>query len=179
MNKTLIVIDMQNDFAGPEPNALLATDETRKVVPVVKDVVEYFHNRGQSIIFTADTHVPQFYKDMEEGKRIPTHCVMHEWGWQIIDELAELAKSHPLIPKATFGSFNIDVVQPSDGIVIVGVCTDICVISNALILRAQYPHLPITIYADATAGTTPDNHRAALAVAAANCIDVKNWEDEK
>ena len=80
---------------------------------------------------------------------------------------------------ATFGRSNIDVVQPSDGIVIVGVCTDICVISNALILRAKYPNLPITIYADATAGTTPDNHRAALAVAAANCIDVKNWEDEK
>lgn len=179
MNKMVVVIDMQNDFAGPEPNALLATEEARQAVPVVKEVVEHYFNRMNHIIFTMDTHTPDTYKIMIEGNRVPTHCVMGEWGWEIVDELRPIAKQSMCVPKATFGTFDINVMGPIDEVIMVGVCTDICVISNALILRAKYPNLPITIIADACAGTSPANHEAALAVAAANCIDVKNWEDEK
>lgn len=158
MNKTLIVIDMQNDFiTGP-----LGTASAQAIVPKVKAKIEEYKSRGDAVIFTRDTHRAN-YLETNEGKHLPIeHCIKGTYGWIIADEVNYPEYDH--FDKHTFGyPYWGDRCIFAD-IELVGVCTDICVISNALILKAQFPDSNITVDASCCAGSTPENHKAALTV---------------
>lgn len=171
--RTLIVIDMQNDFVyGP-----LGTDEARAIVPNVKKKIEEYRERGDMVMFTMDNHHPEFYLDSHEGRRLPVkHCGIGSDGWHLIDELSNIIpfEQSKRILKASFGFDKWGYVNPKGPIEIVGVCTNICVVSNALILRAMYPERDITVDASCCAGTTPEMHKAALAVMKSCHIDIIN-----
>jgi len=177
--KTLIVIDMQNDFVtGP-----LGTPEARAIVPNIKNKIEFYkilsREQKTNIIFTQDSHSKKYGNEeyLIEEKKVPKHCITGTPGWCIIDELFPYSIS--TIEKETFGvtkwvSTRMDDNDEESSIQIVGVCTDICVISNALILRAMYPNIPIIVDASCCAGTTPEKHKAALEVMKSCCIEVIN-----
>lgn len=158
-NKILIVVDMQNDFVtGP-----LGTPEAQAIVPNVKNKIEEYISRGDKVIFTRDTHY-QNYLDTYEGKKLPVpHCIENTHGWNVIDELDHIYCQH--INKLVFGymGWDLRLDNPSE-IELVGVCTDICVVSNALILRSTFRKAEITVDASCCAGTTLENHNAALQV---------------
>ena len=156
--KALIVIDMQNDFI----DGALGTPEAQAIVPNVKKKIEEYDAREDAIIFTRDTHFDN-YLETNEGKNLPVkHCIMGTHGWQIADDLEVSCCRY--LNKPTFGwtcwetlDFEVD-----DEIEIVGLCTDICVVSNALILKAMFPEVKITVDASCCAGVTPESHEAAL-----------------
>ena len=162
MSKTLIVVDMQNDFiTGP-----LGAPEAQTIVPKVKAKIEEYQYRGDQIIFTKDTHYDNYLRT-SEGKHLPIkHCIVNTDGWDIVTELKSYVSKRAT--KHTFGYNCWDIpyfnLERSDSIELVGVCTDICVVSNALILKAEYPEIEITVDASCCAGTTPENHKAALQV---------------
>ena len=158
MKRTLIVIDMQNDFI----DGALGTKEAQAIVPNVKKKIEEYKTRGDEIIFTRDTHRAN-YLETNEGKHLPVeHCIYGTEGWKIAEEVDCPKCDH--INKSTFGyeywkdhdQFNFREIE------LVGVCTDICVVSNALILKAQFPNTNITVDASCCAGVTPESHQAAL-----------------
>lgn len=158
MKKILIVVDMQKDFV----DGALGTAEAVAIVPYVKEVIESFDGK---IFFTRDTHFEN-YLETEEGKKLPVpHCIKGTDGWQIIPELDALRKTEP-IDKVTFGSTALVDILKSEGeiesITFIGLCTDICVISNAMITKAFFPEIPLTVDAAACAGVTPESHRCAL-----------------
>lgn len=157
MKKVLIVIDMQNDFI----DAALGTKEAQAIVPNVKKKIEEYKARGDKVFFTRDTHFENYLKT-NEGKHLPVeHCVKNTYGWQISDKLD--TESCTIIDKTTFGYRNWwEWDFGADEIELCGLCTDICVVSNALILKAQYPEIDITIDANCCAGVTPESHKAAL-----------------
>ena len=167
--KTLIVIDMQNDFiTGP-----LGTPEAQAIVPNVKKKIEDYKARGDKIIFTRDTHYSDYLKT-QEGKYLPVpHCVHGTPGWCIADELGS-GVDHAVIDKRTFGfaDWYYWVEADTESIEIVGVCTDICVVSNALILKTQLPKTKIIVDASCCAGVTPEKHKAALEVMKSCQIEV-------
>lgn len=179
MSKVLIVVDMQNDFiTGP-----LGTQEARDIIPNVQEKVQYYmKNEDGVIIFTRDSH-DSFYMETQEGKHLPVpHCISKTEGWNIIPELNDYARNNFILNKNTFGykywehvfDFRYNPVFISfDSIELVGVCTDICVVSNALILKSIYPEIPIIVDATCCAGTTPENHIAALQVMKCCQIEVK------
>lgn len=158
MKKTLIVIDMQNDFI----DGALGTNEAQAIVPnVMKKIVEY-RDAGDKIIFTRDTHFDN-YLQTSEGKKLPVpHCIKDAKGWEISNKLNTI--DCDIIDKLSFGwtgwSTYYDFTDTQ--IEIVGLCTDICVVSNALILKAQFPETDITVDASCCAGVTPESHQAAL-----------------
>ena len=167
--KTLIVVDMQNDFiTGP-----LGTPEARAIVPKVKEKVEEYHKRGDQVIFTRDTHFKDYLGTLE-GQKLPVeHCIKYSEGWDICDELIyythefHIKREFDVLNKFSFGYPYwyrwLDEREVTD-IEIIGLCTDICVISNALILKSTFPETEITVDASCCAGTTPENHKAALQV---------------
>ena len=157
--KTLIVIDMQNDFISGS----LGTKEAQAIVPNVKKKIEEYKSRGDEIIFTQDTHYEN-YLETNEGKHLPVeHCIVNTNGWEIADGL-EVEKCQ-YIHKPTFGWMHWDWNDYSfKEVELVGLCTDICVVSNALILKAQFPNANITVDASCCAGVTPEKHKAALEV---------------
>lgn len=180
MKRTLIVIDMQNDFVtGP-----LGTEEARAIVPNIKAKIdEYIKNRDE-VIFTRDTH-DEDYLNTNEGKHLPVpHCIHDTEGWQVIPELDIPECEH--IEKFTFGwpfwarirdlDSGIHYTRYLEEIELVGVCTDICVVSNALILKSMYPRAKITVDASCCAGVTPETHKAALTVMKSCQIEVVNEE---
>ena len=163
--KMLIVVDMQNDFiTGP-----LGTPEARAIVPNVKKKIEEYRKNGYKIIFTRDTH-GMFYLNTSEGKKLPVeHCIKDTDGWQIGIEV--VPDNYEFINKTSFGYAHWKENFPDyyfnsedDKIELIGVCTDICVVSNALILKATYPKADITVDASCCAGSIPENHKAALEV---------------
>lgn len=155
--KTLIVIDMQNDFVIGS----LGTKEAQAIVPNVKKKIQEYADRGDQVIFTRDTHDTD-YLESQEGKMLPIeHCIYPSKGWQIVEDLEVPGCRY--INKKTFG-WNNWKNQNFDEIELIGVCTDICVISNALILKAQFPEVKITVDASCCAGVTPELHEAALKV---------------
>lgn len=160
MRKTLIVIDMQNDFiTGP-----LGTEEARAIVPKVKDKILRCLELGYRIIFTKDTHDGKNYLESSEGKHLPIeHCIEDTYGWDIHSDLPIPSKAF-IWEKESFGYTDWPYWLCTSDFEIVGVCTDICVISNALILKADFPESEITVDASCCAGTNPENHKAALAV---------------
>lgn len=154
--KTLIVIDMQNDFI----DGVLGTPEAQAIVPNVKKKIEEYKARGDEIIFTRDTHQSN-YLETNEGKHLPVeHCINGTYGWLIADEVNYPEHRH--INKKTFGYTLWNYEGEFEEIELVGLCTDICVVSNALILKAMYPEINITVDASCCAGVTPESHNAAL-----------------
>lgn len=157
MKKTLIVIDMQNDFI----DGSLGTKEAQAIVPNVQKKIEEYEANGYEIVFTRDTHQKD-YLNTNEGKHLPVeHCIEGTHGWQISNELISM-NPYPIVDKPTFGNLNWTTFFEFEDIELVGLCTDICVVSNALILKAMYPDANITVDASCCAGVTPKSHQAAL-----------------
>lgn len=158
--KVLIVVDMQNDFV----TGSLGTKEAVAIVPNVKKKIEEYLDNNDEIYFTKDTHLHIDYLDTQEGKKLPVeHCIIYSHGWEIVKELKPYAKE--VFEKRTFGSVTLakELLQKDyDEIEIVGLCTDICVVSNALLIKAFVPELEVTVDASCCAGTTPETHKAAL-----------------
>lgn len=157
--KMIIVVDMQNDFV----TGSLGTSKACQAVPVIYDLLK--NNKDAQIVFTQDTHHDD-YLSTSEGKMLPVeHCIKPTKGWEIIPEFNEFIDQAVLVEKPTFGSLQlpelVSKVCPEE-IILVGVCTDICVISNALILKAHFPEMPITVYENACAGVDGDKHQAAI-----------------
>ena len=161
MKDILLVIDMQNDFVfGP-----LSTYQAREIVQNVKEKVLNFKG---DIYFTRDTHFEN-YLSSQEGKKLPVaHCIKDTEGWQIIEDLDKLRKTEP-IDKVTFGSSKlVDLLvkenekETINSITLIGVCTDICVISNAMIIKAFLPETEILVDASCCAGVTVESHNNAL-----------------
>lgn len=157
MNKVLIVVDMQNDFV----DGALGTKEAGQIVPGVIKKVESAVKNNQCVIFTKDTHYSD-YLSTSEGRKLPVeHCIKGSSGWEIIPELKKYADK--IIEKNTFGSVELpEEVKDYDEIELVGLCTDICVISNALLLKAHFPEKSISVDASCCAGVTPQSHNNAL-----------------
>lgn len=172
--KILIVVDVQNDFT----HDVLGTPEARAAVPFIKTKIEEAEANKDIIIFTRDTHFDN-YLDTLEGQKLPVpHCIKNTHGWQVIPEVDRPDCLH--VDKRTFGYTNWEITltdvidgKECDGIELCGFCTDICVISNALILRALYPNVKITVDPKACAGVAPVAHEAALMVMKSCQIDVK------
>ncbi len=161
MQKILLVVDMQNDFI----DGALGTAEAEKIVPLVKEKIEGFDG---TVLFTRDTHFDN-YMETQEGKRLPVpHCIKGTEGWQIRKELDAL-RTTEAIDKLTFGSSELGQLlvkkneeEPIESITVIGLCTDICVISNALLAKAFLPEAEIRVDAKCCAGVTPQSHENAL-----------------
>lgn len=157
--KVLIVVDMQNDFI----DGALGTPEAQAIVLNVKNKVEEYKNNNDLVIFTRDTHYSD-YLETSEGKNLPVeHCIDGTYGWEISEELDYTGC--PLVDKLTFGYAYWDMFfqfEDVEEITLVGLCTDICVISNAMILKAMYPEIKISVDASCCAGVTPASHQNAL-----------------
>ncbi len=164
--KVLVVIDMQKDFT----TGALGNPETAAVVDNAAAYIEKFRkeNKDAKIIATLDTHYEN-YMDTQEGKNLPVpHCIRGTDGWMLEDTVEKaLGKDCIKLEKITFGAVDIPFAVGKDEdieeIQMLGVCTDICVISNAMILKAAFPEVPIKIIADCCAGVTPESHNNALA----------------
>lgn len=161
MQNVLLVIDMQNDFI----DGALGTPEAVAIVPAVKAKIENFEGK---VLFTRDTHGTD-YMETQEGRNLPVeHCIRGSFGWQIREELDAL-RTTDAIDKVTFGSSELgpmlqamDREDPIGEITVIGLCTDICVISNAMIAKAYLPEVPITVDAACCAGVSPQTHNNAL-----------------
>ena len=164
----LIVVDMQVDFI----NGALGSKDAEAIVPRVLETVRGFDGR---VIFTRDTH-GEDYLSTREGRHLPVkHCVRGTEGHEICPELLPYAKT--VVDKETFGSVELAELIRSygediDEIVLLGLCTDICVISNAMLLKAEFPETEITVISSASAGVTPESHETALAAMKAVQINV-------
>ena len=164
MSKLLIVVDMQNDFV----TGAIGTPEAQAIVPRVVEKVD----KADVVLFTMDSHTEN-YLEKQEGRFLPVpHCIIGTEGREIVPQLAGRVDDFNVFTKGQFacrdliGEIN-DFLQyhdTLDGVELVGVCTDICVISNALLLKAYFPELSISVDASCCAGTTPENHQAALDV---------------
>lgn len=162
MRNILIVVDMQKDFI----DGSLGTKEAEAIVPaVVRKIGEY---RADDVYATRDTH-PVNYLETQEGKYLPLeHCIEGTEGWQIRPEIAELIKTDHIYDKPSFGSVELaeymkKLSENEDiSIELVGLCTDICVVSNALMLKAFMPETAISVDPACCAGVTPQKHEAAL-----------------
>ena len=173
MQKILVVVDMQNDFI----DGALGTSEAQAIVPLVKEKIEKFDGK---VVFTRDTHFDD-YMQTQEGKNLPVpHCIKGTEGWKIRAEL-EALRTRPAIDKLTFGSVALGELlteenreEPIESITFVGLCTDICVISNAMIAKAFLPEVPLIVDAACCAGVTPESHRNALEAMKVCQIAVEN-----
>ena len=183
--KVLVVVDMQNDFI----DGALGSPEAQAIVPnVVKKILKCAADPEYAIFYTRDTHFDN-YLDTNEGKHLPfPHCIANTYGWQINEEVmlaSTGAKCVDVQNKYTFGMADIAAMIDSipelcqdydkwevESIEIVGLCTDICVVSNALILKSVYDDIPITVYKSCCAGVTPAKHEAALEVMRSCQIEV-------
>ena len=164
--KVLVVVDMQNDFI----DGSLGTKEAQKIVPGVVEKIRNFKGR---VIVTRDTH-GRDYLNSAEGKQLPVvHCVKDTEGWQIRPEVEEAVREKTgsrILDKPTFGSVELGEYMrqldqtegPVEEITLIGLCTDICVISNALLLKAYLPEVSIRVEASCCAGVTPESHEQAL-----------------
>ena len=162
MRKILIVVDMQNDFI----DAALGTKEAAAIVEAVKDKIRSYPS--EDVIATMDTHHER-YGETQEGKYLPVlHCIRGTRGWEIRPDIAALLTGARLYEKPTFGSMEMaaDLKTLSEKeeieLELIGLCTDICVISNALLLKAAMPEVKISVDASCCAGVTPEKHLAAL-----------------
>lgn len=173
--KFLIVVDMQVDFI----DGSLGTPEAEAIVPAVAAHIREARAAGEHVIATLDTH-PEHYLDTAEGKKLPVrHCIRGSAGWQLNPEIEAALGDSPRLEKPTFGSVRLpERVRALAGdadalrIELVGLCTDICVVSNALLLKAHFPEAAIAVRRDCCAGVTPEKHAAALETMASCQIDI-------
>ena len=173
--KCLVVIDVQNDFVSGS----LGTPEAQAMLPRLGGKLRGFEG---CVWMTLDTHGAD-YMDTQEGKHLPVpHCVRETEGWQLAGELGKLAESFGagIVEKPTFGSEELVASLKAlyeagelESIELVGLCTDICVVSNALMLKAAMPELPMSVDSACCAGVTPQKHEAALEVMRSCQIAVK------
>jgi nicotinamidase-related amidase len=184
MKKITIVIDMQNDFL----TGALANPDAISIIPSVIEEIK----SADFVVYTRDTHGSN-YSETQEGKKLPVpHCIDTTWGWEIVDELNPqtlvnnnvlAGKRWYIFNKPTFGSVNIwngivgnfpDLILDNEDVEITfcGTCTDICVVSNALIVKSLYPEAVVNVKADACAGLTPEKHKAALEVMSSCQINI-------
>ena len=162
MRKILVVVDMQNDFI----DAALGTPEAVAIVDAVKEKISSYPVKD--VIATMDTH-GENYMESQEGRNLPVmHCIKGTDGWKIRPDIAELLDGAKIYEKPTFGSTTLaaDLKALSETeeieLELVGLCTDICVVSNALLLKANMPEVKISVDAACCAGVTPEKHLAAL-----------------
>ena len=159
--RTLIVVDMQKDFV----TGALGTPEAVAILPGVKAKIDEYLAAGDEVIFTRDTH-GENYMETNEGRHLPVpHCIKGSDGWQVLPELDHPECEH--IDKPNFGWPNWGIradgsPRSLEEVELVGVCTDICVVSNALILKATFPEISISVDPACCAGVTPEAHEAAL-----------------
>lgn len=157
--KTLIVIDMQNDFIS---GSLANPDAQAIVDKIVKRIDEF----DGMVLATRDTHNPD-YLETPEGKQLPiVHCVENTEGWEIEPSIAAALqrKKAIVLDKPTFGYLGWGILSFTEDVELVGTCTDICVVSNAILIKTMYPETTVRVRADLCAGTSKDNHQAALNV---------------
>lgn len=181
MKKVLVVVDMQNDFI----TGVLGTEEARAITPKVAQYIRDHADKDTVLFFTRDTHDVD-YLNTQEGKKLPVpHCLKDTYGWELAPEMEEAIYdtrdkyfdfdtyfpfvSDHIINKPTFGSVDfqnllyiLDEEDDIKEITFLGVCTDICVISNAMLAKATLPEATIKVVADCCAGVTPDRHNVAL-----------------
>lgn len=175
-NKYLIVIDMQNDFV----DGALGTPEAQAIADAVVEEAKSFDG---TVAFTLDTH-GEDYLSSQEGANLPVpHCIKGTPGWQLIPALDSVAheRNARIFEKPTFGSTDLaawlqaeNATSPIESIELVGVCTDICVVSNALLIKAVLPEVPLVVDAALCAGVTPAAHEAALATMRSCQVQVLN-----
>lgn len=171
-NRALVVVDMQNDFI----TGALGSAEARSIVPGVADLIRGFDGY---VFATMDTH-GEDYRDVVEGSLIPAHCYANTEGWEMPKEIAGALDEcgAQIVEKGAFGSLELmELLGKRRGgfeeIVLCGLCTDICVVSNALMLRAAFPKADICVLADCCAGSSPKLHEEALDIMRSCCIAVK------
>ena len=173
MRKVLVVVDMQNDFV----DGALGSKEAAAIVPAAAKKISGFDG---DIFVTFDTHFEN-YMDTAEGKKLPVpHCIKSTDGWELNGEIMKALANKKFTPveKNTFGSVELPaLIKEAVGdeeftAEIIGLCTDICVVSNALIIKANFPEAPITVDAACCAGVTPEKHEAALETMRSCQIDV-------
>ena len=160
MHKAIVVVDMQNDFI----DGTLGTREAQEMLPRMVAKLTAVRAEGVALIFTMDTHGTD-YLATQEGKKLPVeHCIRGTAGWQIADALQPFVQeAAAILEKPTFGATDLPAALADyDEIEFVGLCTDICVISNALLAKAFYPEKRISVDAACCAGVTPESHTNAL-----------------
>lgn len=162
MKRILVAVDMQNDFI----DGSLGTKEAVAIVPRVAEKIRSY-DRGD-VFATQDTH-PENYLGTQEGRNLPVrHCIKGTEGWRIRKEIADLVPPEHVFQKPTFGStelagYLLGISEKEEiSIELVGLCTDICVVSNALMLKAFMPEVPISVDPSCCAGVTPEKHAAAI-----------------
>lgn len=162
MKRLLVVVDMQNDFV----RGALGSAEAVKILPAVGELIREQRALGAEVVFTQDTHGAD-YARTQEGRLLPVpHCIAGTDGWQIVPELLAQAEGANVFEKGTFGSIALAEYVRAGGytdIALCGVCTDICVVSNALLIKAYCPEANLRVFGCACAGTTAERHEAALA----------------
>ena len=171
--KVLIVVDMQNDFI----DGALGTEEAVAIVPNVIETIKGFEG---TILYTKDTHFDD-YMDTQEGKNLPVpHCIKGTDGWNLAEDIeAVKCPQDKVFEKMTFGSKELGdylqrlaIEEDIEEITLVGLCTDICVISNALLVKAYLPEVPVAVLQDCCAGVTPESHKNALEAMKRECPKV-------
>lgn len=170
MKRLLVVVDMQKDFI----DGSLGTKEAVAIVPAVKKKIEGYEKAGDEVVFTLDTHFDN-YLDTQEGKNLPVkHCIKGSEGWRLHEELEGFQGRR--FEKVTFGSIECGQYAARGGydrVELVGLCTDICVISNAMLIKAMAPELPVEVDSTCCAGVTPQSHENALSAMKMCQIGVK------
>lgn len=177
MQDLLIVVDMQNDFI----DGALGTREAQAIVDKVKEKILDFKG---PVIFTRDTH-GENYMETQEGRNLPVpHCIKGTDGWQIRPELDALRKTPP-VDKPGFGSVELgrmllemNAKEAIGSITLIGLCTDVCVISNALIIKAFLPEVQVKVDASCCAGISPESHDNALSAMAMCQVEILNSQKE-
>lgn len=179
MKHILIVVDMQTDFV----DGALGTPEAVAILENVTAKIKAYANHPDGVIFvTYDTHAED-YMTTSEGKHLPVpHCIKGTTGWELHPTVAAALEGVVYTPveKPTFGSVELPalVKEAAAGegfaVELIGLCTDICVVSNTLLLKANFPETPISVDAACCAGVTPETHKAALVTMGMCQIEVKN-----
>ena len=166
MGKLLVVVDMQKDFI----DGALGTKEAVAIVPNVVAKIKEYQEKGDTVVFTKDTHGAN-YMDTQEGRKLPVpHCIKGTDGFELCEEVKEIisGKQYRIYEKETFGSSELAKDLASgryadmEEIMLVGLCTDICVIANAMLCKTFLPELPVKVAADCCAGVTPESHKNGL-----------------
>ena len=173
-NRFLIVVDMQKDFI----DGALGTKEAEAIVEAAAGRIRACREAGWKIIATLDTH-EESYMETAEGRKLPVpNCLRGTAGWELNPVIREALGNAMLVEKPTFGSVKLPELLAKEGagekpqIELLGLCTDICVVSNALLLKAFFPEAGIGVRAGCCAGVTPEKHRAALETMASCQIDI-------
>lgn len=161
MKRLLVVVDMQEDFV----NGALGSLEAKSIVDRVRRKISEEKEKGANIVFTLDTH-REDYLETQEGRKLPVpHCIKGTAGWELVPQIQPFAKECEIFEKPTFGSIALAHYASKhqfEKITLVGLCTDICVISNAMLLKAALPECAVCVDASCCAGVTPKSHENAL-----------------